>query len=326
MAYDLDFERPLAEIEKRIAHLQRRGERMRPDDRAQVAELQRELTHKTQEIYSTLTPWQRVQVARFRDRPYTNDYIKRMCEDYFELRGDRRFADDRAIQGGLASLGDQTVVLLGHQKGRDLKEREECNFGMAHPEGYRKALRLFRYAERFHLPVVTLIDTTGAYPGLGDEERGISQAIAENLLVMAGLRTPIVCVVIGEGGSGGALGIGVGDRVLMLENAVYTVAAPEAAASIIWRDNAFAPDAAQAMKITASELLQLGIVDGIIPEPLGGAHRDYQVAADNVKAAILRELHDLKRLSTDELLDHRYQRFRVIGLQGIAEAVGATQK
>ncbi len=326
MAYDLDFERPLADIEKRIAHLQRRGERMKSEERVQVAELQRELARRTQEIYSSLTPWQRVQVARFRDRPYTNDYIKRMCDEYFELRGDRRFADDRAIQGGLASLGGQTVVVLGHQKGRDLKEREECNFGMAHPEGYRKALRLFRYAERFHFPVVTLIDTTGAYPGLGDEERGISQAIAENLLVMAGLRTPIVCVVIGEGGSGGALGIGVGDRVLMLENAVYTVAAPEAAASIIWRDNAFAPDAAQAMKITASELLQLGIIDDIIPEPLGGAHRDYQAVADNVKEAILRELHDLKQMSTDQLLDHRYQRFRVIGLQGIAEAVGATQK
>ncbi|HZC07840.1 MAG TPA: acetyl-CoA carboxylase carboxyltransferase subunit alpha [Ktedonobacterales bacterium] len=326
MAYDLEFERPLADIEKRIAHLQRRGERMRSDDRAQVAELQRELNRRTEEIYSSLTPWQRVQVARFRDRPYTNDYIKRMCDDYFELRGDRRFADDRAIQGGVASVGGQTIVLLGTQKGRDLKEREECNFGMAHPEGYRKALRLFRYAERFHYPVVTLIDTTGAYPGLGDEERGISQAIAENLLVMAGLRTPIVCIVIGEGGSGGALGIGVGDRVLMLENAVYTVAAPEAAASIIWRDNAFAPDAAEAMKITAPELLQLGIVDGIIPEPLGGAHRDYQASAENVKSAILRELADLKRFSTGELLERRYQRFRVIGLQGITEAVAAAQK
>jgi acetyl-CoA carboxylase carboxyl transferase subunit alpha len=326
MAYDLDFERPLADIEKRISQLQKRGERTRPEERTQVAELQRELARRTKEIYASLTPWQRVQVARFRERPYTNDYIKRMCDEYFELRGDRRFADDRAIQGGVASLGGQTVVLMGHQKGRDLKEREECTFGMAHPEGYRKALRLFRYAERFHLPVVTLIDTTGAYPGLGDEERGISQAIAENLLVMAGLRTPIVCIVIGEGGSGGALGIGVGDRVLMLENAVYTVAAPEAAASIIWRDNAFAPDAALAMKITAPELLELGIVDGIIPEPLGGAHRDYQAAAESVKAAILRELADLKRLSTEALLEHRYQRFRVIGLQGISEVVGAAQK
>ncbi len=323
MAYELEFEKPLAEIEKRISHLQRRGDRMRADERMQVTELQRELARKTKEIYSSLTPWQRVQVARFRDRPYTNDYIKRMCDDYVELRGDRRFADDRAIQGGIASIDGQTVVLMGHQKGRDLKEREECNFGMAHPEGYRKALRLFRYAERFHLPVVTLIDTTGAYPGLGDEERGISQAIAENLLVMAGLRTPIVCAVIGEGGSGGALGIGVGDRVLMMENAVYTVAAPEAAASIIWRDNAFAPDAAEAMKITAPELLQLGIIDSIIPEPLGGAHRDYQASADNVKSAIMKELHTLRALDTETMLDQRYHRFRVIGLQGIMQAVGA---
>ncbi len=323
MAYELDFERPLADIEKRIAQVQKRGERMRADDRAQVAELQRELKRRTEEIYSSLTPWQRVQVARSRDRPYTNDYIKRMCDAYFEMRGDRRYSDDRAIQGGVASIGGQTVVLMGHQKGRDLKEREECNFGMAHPEGYRKALRLFRYAERFGFPVVTLIDTTGAYPGLGDEERGISQAIAENLLVMAGLRTPIICIVIGEGGSGGALGIGVGDRVLMLENAVYTVAAPEAAASIIWRDNAFAPDAAQAMKITAPELLKLGVIDSIIPEPLGGAHRDFQAVADNVKEAILSELQPLMRMSTEEMLEQRYQRFRVIGLQGITEAVGA---
>jgi len=323
MAYELDFERPLADIEKRIAQVQKRGERMRPDDRAQMAELQRELKRRTEEIYSSLTPWQRVQVARFRDRPYTNDYIKRMCDEYFEMRGDRRYSDDRAIQGGVASIGGQTVVLMGHQKGRDLKEREECNFGMAHPEGYRKALRLFRYAERFGFPVVTLIDTTGAYPGLGDEERGISQAIAENLLVMAGLRTPIICIVIGEGGSGGALGIGVGDRVMMLENAVYTVAAPEAAASIIWRDNAFAPDAAQAMKITAPELLKLGVIDSIIPEPLGGAHRDFQAVADNVKEAILSELKPLMCMSPEEMLEHRYQRFRVIGLQGITEAVGA---
>ncbi|MGH2502785.1 MAG: acetyl-CoA carboxylase carboxyltransferase subunit alpha [Ktedonobacterales bacterium] len=323
MAYELDFERPLADIEKRISQIHKRGERMRPDDRAHLTELQSELKRRTQEIYSSLTPWQRVQVARFRDRPYTNDYIKRICDEYFEMRGDRRFADDRAIQGGVASIGGQTVVLMGHQKGRDLKEREECNFGMAHPEGYRKALRLFRYAERFGFPVVTLIDTTGAYPGLGDEERGISQAIAENLLVMAGLRAPIICIIIGEGGSGGALGIGVGDRVLMLENAVYTVAAPEAAASIIWRDNAFAPDAALAMKITAPELLKLGVIDCIIPEPLGGAHRDYQAVADNVKDAIVRELEPLKRMSTEEMLDHRYQRFRVIGLQGITEAVSA---
>ncbi|HEU0027122.1 MAG TPA: acetyl-CoA carboxylase carboxyltransferase subunit alpha [Ktedonobacterales bacterium] len=319
MAYDLDFERPLAEIEKRIAHLQRRGDRIRSEERAQVEELKRELQRRMGEIYSSLTPWQRVQVARYRERPYTNDYLKLVFEDYFEMRGDRRFADDRAIQGGLASLDGETVMVVGHQKGRDLREREECNFGMAHPEGYRKALRLFRYAERFRFPVITLIDTTGAYPGLGDEERGISQAIAENLMVMAALRTCIICVVIGEGGSGGALGIGVGDRVLMMENAIYTVAAPEAAASIIWRDNAYAPDAAQAMKITAPELLELGVVDGIIPEPLGGAHRDYEGAGSALKGALLTTLGDLRDLPIETLLDQRYQRFRRIGLQGVAE-------
>lgn len=324
MAYDLDFERPLAEIEKRIAHLQKRGDRMRAEERAQVEELKREHQRRMREIYSSLTPWQRVQVARFRDRPYTNDYIKLIFEDYFEMRGDRRFADDRAIQGGLANLDGETVMVLGHQKGRDLKEREESNFGMAHPEGYRKALRLFKYAERFRFPVITLIDTTGAYPGLGDEERGISQAIAENLMVMASLRTPIICVVIGEGGSGGALGIGVGDRVLMLENAVYTVAAPEAAASIIWRDNAFAPDAAQAMKITAPELLEFGIVDGVIPEPLGGAHRDYEAAASALKDSLLKTLGELRDLPVETLLDQRYHRFRRIGLQGVAEVASVS--
>jgi acetyl-CoA carboxylase carboxyl transferase subunit alpha len=324
MAYDLDFERPLAETEKRIAQLERRGDRLRPDERTQLNDLRRELERRLREIYSSLTPWQRVQVARFRERPYTNDYIKLIFEDYFELRGDRRFADDRAIQGGLANLNGETVIVMGHQKGRDLKEREECNFGMAHPEGYRKALRLFRYAERFQMPVITLIDTTGAYPGLGDEERGISQAIAENLMVMAALRTPIICVVIGEGGSGGALGIGVGDRVLMQEHAVYTVAAPEAAASIIWRDNAFAPDAAQAMKITAPELIEYGVVDEVIPEPLGGAHRDYDAAASALKSALLTNLDALRGLPIETLLDQRYQRFRRIGLQGVAEATPAS--
>jgi len=323
MAYELDFERPLADIEKRIAQVQKRGERMRPDDRAQMAELQRELKRRTEEIYSSLTPWQRVQVARFRDRPYTNDYIKRMCDEYFEMRGDRRYSDDRAIQGGVASIGGQTVVLMGHQKGRDLKEREECNFGMAHPEGYRKALRLFRYAERFGFPVVTLIDTTGAYPGLGDEERGISQAIAENLLVMAGLRTPIICIVIGEGGSGGALGIGVGDRLAMMQYAWYSVISPEGCSGILWKGGENAAQAAEALKLTSKHLKELGVIDEIIEEPLGAAHRNTRAAADNVKEAILSELKPLMCMSPEEMLEHRYQRFRVIGLQGITEAVGA---
>jgi len=250
--FDLDFERPLAELDKRIQGLQRKGARLKGDDRARLAEYQRELDTRLREIYGRLTPWQCVQVARHPKRPYTSDYIDLMCETFFELRGDRRYGDDRAILGGLASLDGQTVMILGNQKGRDTKERMECNFGMSHPEGYRKVLRLLRHAERFHLPVVTLVDIPGASPGLEDEQRGIAQAIAENLMVMAALRTPIVTVVIGEGGSGGALGISVADRILMLEHSIYTVASPEAAASIMWRDNAFAPNAAEAMKNASS--------------------------------------------------------------------------
>lgn len=323
MAYDLEFERPLADIERRIQGLQRRGDRMRPEDRAQVADLERELARRTHEIYTALTPWQTVQVARHRERPYTNDYIKLICDDYFELRGDRRYGDDRAIQGGLAGIDGQTVVILGHQKGRDLKEREETTFGMAHPEGYRKAHRMFRHAERFHLPLVTLIDTAGAFLGREDEERGISLAIAENLMTMAALRTPILCIVIGEGGSGGALGISVGDRILMLEHSIYTVASPEAAASIMWRDAAFAADAAEAMRITAPDLLRLGLIEGVIPEPLGGAHRNHSATAEAVKAAIVANLAELGQFPIPALLERRYERFRRIGQftgEGVAQA------
>ncbi len=314
MAYDLDFERPLAELEKKRAHLQqRRGDRLKPEERAQLNDLQQELERRTREIYGALTPWQRVQVARHKDRPYTADYIKLICDDFFELHGDRRFGDDRALMGGLASIDGKTVMLLGHQKGRDTKEKQECTFGMAHPEGYRKAQRLMRHAEHTHMPVVTLVDTPGAFVGLEDEQRGISQAIAESLLLMAGLRTPILTIVIGEGGSGGALGISVADRILMLENAIYTVASPEAAASILWRDSAFASNAAEAMKITARDLLDLKLVDGIIPEPLGGAHRDHRAAAAAVKDAILTNLSELGQLPLETLVAQRYMRFRTIG-------------
>ena len=323
MAFDLEFERPLADIEKRIQKLQRGGDRnMKPDERAQVAELERELDRRTREIYGTLTPWQRVQVARHRERPYMMDFVKLICDDFFELRGDRRFSDDKAMRGGLASIDGQTVMIVGQQKGRTIQEREENSHGMAHPEGYRKALRLFQQAEKLHMPVVTLIDTAGAHPGFEDEERGISQSIAENLLVMANLRTPIVSVVIGEGGSGGALGISVSDRILMLENAIYTVASPEAAASILWRDAAFAPDAAKAMKITAPDLLHLGMIEEIIPEPLGGAHRDHAATAEALKEAVMRHLHELRGLPVNELLDARYARFRKIGAHS-AELVEA---
>jgi acetyl-CoA carboxylase carboxyl transferase subunit alpha len=315
--FDLDFERPLAELDKRIQGLQRKGARLKGDDRARLAEYQREQDTRLREIYGRLTPWQCVQVARHPKRPYTSDYIDLMCETFFELRGDRRYGDDRAILGGLASLDGQTVMILGNQKGRDTKERMECNFGMSHPEGYRKVLRLLRHAERFHLPVVTLVDIPGASPGLEDEQRGIAQAIAENLMVMAALRTPIVTVVIGEGGSGGALGISVADRILMLEHSIYTVASPEAAASIMWRDNAFAPNAAEAMKITAKDLKALELIEEIISEPLGGAHQSKAEIAATVKAAILTNLAELRAMSTEDLLERRYQRYRRIGLSAI---------
>ncbi len=321
MAYDLEFERPLADIDRRIQGYVKRRDRLKPDERAHLADLERDLERRTREMYASLTPWQVVQVARHRERPYTNDYLKLICDDYFELRGDRRYGDDRAIQGGLASIDGQTVMILGQQKGRDLKEREETTFGMPHPEGYRKALRLFRHAERFHLPVVTLIDTAGAFLGREDEERGISLAIAENLIAMATLRTPILCIVIGEGGSGGALGISVGDRILMLEHSIYTVASPEAAASIMWRDAAFAADAAEAMKITAPDLLRLGLIEAIIREPLGGAHRNHSATAEALKQAILLNLAELRQIPIPELLAQPSQRFRRIG-QCVGDGAG----
>jgi len=325
MAYDLDFERPLAELEKRLnALMQKRSEKLKPEERKQIEELGRQLEERTREIYSSLTPWQHVQVARHKDRPYTADYIKLMCDDFFELRGDRRYGDDRALMGGIASIDGKTVMILGHQKGRDTKEKQECFFGLAHAEGSRKALRLFQHAERFHLPVVTLVDTQGASPDLESELRGVSEAIAENLLVMAALRTPTLAVVVGEGGSGGALQISVADRILMLEHAIYYVAAPEAAASILWRDAAHAAEAAQAMKISAQDLLALKLVDGIIPEPPGGAHRDHRAAAAAVKEAILTNLAELERLSLDELLAQRYRRYRSIGVVACEPIVAAT--
>lgn len=310
MSYDLDFEKPLAEIEKRIANLRKRGDKTPPSE---IAALERELAQTTHDIYGHLTPWQRVQVARHKDRPYTGDYLRLLFPDFFELRGDRRFADDQAILGGLARFSDRTVMIIGHQKGRDTKERMRSNFGMAHPEGYRKAQRLMQHAERFGFPVLTFIDTAGAFIGLAAEERGIAEAIAENLRDMALLRVPIIATVIGEGGSGGALGIGVADRILMLENSIYTVSSPEAAASILWRDAAYAPQAAEAMKITAPDLLGLGLIDRIVPEPLGGAHRDHGATAEALRTALAEELARVSKLAPDLLLDQRYARLRAIG-------------
>jgi acetyl-CoA carboxylase carboxyl transferase subunit alpha len=316
MSYELDFEKPLAEIDRRIQALRKRGDKTRPDE---IAALERELTQATADLYGHLTPWQRVQVARHKDRPYTSDYLRFLFPDFFELRGDRRFGDDRAIIGGMATFAGRTVMVIGHQKGRDTKERLECNFGMAHPEGYRKALRLMQHAERFGFPVFTFIDTPGAFLNLAAEERGIAEAIAENLQVMAVLGVPIVSTIIGEGGSGGALGIGVGDRVLMLENSIYTVASPEAAASILWKSNeaALAAQAAEAMKITAPDLLELRLIDRVVREPVGGAHRDHRATAEALGAALAEELAQLTTLPLDTLLERRYGRLRAIGAPAV---------
>jgi acetyl-CoA carboxylase carboxyl transferase subunit alpha len=314
VSFDLDFERPLARLDEQIQGLARRGDRLTADQGRQIEALRAELERQTDALYSSLTPWQRVQVSRHRQRPHTADYVKSSFDDFFELRGDRRYADDRSILAGLASLGGRTVMLIGHEKGRDTKERQECNFGCPHPEGYRKAQRLMLQAERLHLPVITLIDTQGAFPGLEDEERGQAEAIAENLMVMARLRTLIICVVIGEGGSGGALAIGVGDHLLMLRNAYYTVAAPEAAASILWRDANKAPEAAAAMKISAPDLLEYGLIDRIMEEPRGGAHRDWRAAADLLRAALADELDALADVPLDELLARRDARLRNYGV------------
>ena len=319
MAYDLDFEKPLADLERKIAGLQRKGDRLRPEEHRQLQDAERELRHRTEDIYNNLTSWQTVQVARHKDRPYSLDYIRLMCDDFFELHGDRLFSEDHAIISGPAHLDGQTVMLICHQKGRDNKEKQYRNMGMPHPEGYRKAARLMQQAEKFGFPVITLIDTSGAFPGLEDEERGQGEAIAFNLYLMSQLRVPIITAIIGEGGSGGALAIGIADRVLIMEFAIYTVVAPEAASNILWRDKAFAQQAADAMRISARELKSLDLVDELIPEPLGGAHHNHRVAAENLKAALLKNLTELNAISMDKLLEQRYQKFRNIGKFGRAE-------
>jgi len=316
MAYDLEFEKPLAELERKILGLQRKGDRLRHDEHLQLQEAERELRRRTEEIYNRLSAWQTVQVARHKDRPYSADYIHLICDDFFELHGDRAFGDDHAIITGPATLDGQTVMLVCHQKGRDTKEKQFRNLGMPHPEGYRKAGRIMEQAEKFGYPVICLIDTPAAFPGLGDEERGQAEAIASNLYSMSRLRVPIIAVVIGEGGSGGALAISIADRILMLQYSIYTVAPPEAAANILWRDTAFAPQAAEAMRISARELKEINLVDELISEPLGGAHRDHRAAADNLKAALLKQLADLQALPVDELVEKRYQKFRNIGKFG----------
>jgi acetyl-CoA carboxylase carboxyl transferase subunit alpha len=312
MLDELDFEKPLLEIENRI--LQLRATNESEAVRGEIARLEGRLGKLQQKIYGNLTAWQRAQVARHPKRPHTLDLYQLLLEDFVELHGDRMFGDDKAIVGGLARFEGEPVVVIGHQKGRDTRENIARNFGMPHPEGYRKALRLMQLAAKFRTPVITFIDTPGAYPGIGAEERGQAEAIARNLREMAGLATPIVCVVTGEGGSGGALAIGVGDRVLMLEHAIYSVISPEGCAAILWSDAAKAPEAAQLMRVTAPDLLRLGVIDGIVPEPPGGAHRNWTETASNLRVALSEHLWQLRSKSGRELIEARYDRFRRIGV------------
>ena len=307
--YTLDFERPLLEIERQIEELKKLGN----DHGDEVAALERQLGSLRAEVYKTLTPMQRVQVARHPKRPYTLDYLRTVFTDFVELHGDRLFRDDPALVAGWARLDGQTVMVIGHQKGRDTKENLRRNFGMAHPEGYRKALRLMQLAEKFHAPVITLVDTPGAYPGLGAEERGQAEAIARNLIVMASLRTPILTAVIGEGGSGGALAVGLADRVLMLENSVYSVISPEGCAAILWKDASQRERAAAALKITAEDLLELGVIDEIIAEPLGGAHADPEAAAAALGETLRRHLRHLRKVRIEKLLKRREEKYLSMG-------------
>jgi acetyl-CoA carboxylase carboxyl transferase subunit alpha len=309
----LDFEQPIADLEAKIQELRQASSGPAVDVDAEVHALQEKLRKRTAHIFRDLAPWQVSQLARHPARPYTNDYLKVICEEFQELAGDRAYADDAAIVGGLARIDGRSVVVIGHQKGRDTKTKVSRNFGMPRPEGYRKALRLMKMAERFRLPVLTFIDTPGAYPGIGAEERGQSEAIARNLLEMSELRTPIVCTVIGEGGSGGALAVGVGDVTNMLEYSTYSVISPEGCASILWRDAAKARDAAEQMAITARRLKELGLIDKIVREPIGGAHRNPVQMARRLKAVLLNELDALEALPMDELLDRRYKRMRGYG-------------
>jgi acetyl-CoA carboxylase carboxyl transferase subunit alpha len=309
----LDFEQPIAELEAKIEELRYVGDDSDINISEEVSKLEKRSGELTESIFSSLNPWQVSQVARHPHRPYTLDYIERIFSDFHELHGERHFGDDPAIVSGIARLDGLPIAIIGHQKGRDIKERIERNYGMPKPEGYRKALRIMQLAERFKLPVITLMDTPGAYPGIGAEERGQSEAIARNLLVMSELKTPIVSVVIGEGGSGGALAIGVTDNLMILQYSTYSVISPEGCASILWKSADKAADAAEAMGITAERLQQAGVVDKIIPEPLGGAHRDYETIAASVKTELKNSLNELRKLSIEDLLAQRYAKLRSFG-------------
>ncbi|MDD5044049.1 MAG: acetyl-CoA carboxylase carboxyltransferase subunit alpha [Candidatus Omnitrophica bacterium] len=310
----LDFERPISELEKKIEELKHFTSDKKIDLSSEIKRLEEKLDKLRKETYQGLTPWQRVQIARHPNRPYTLDYVSMIMTDFLELHGDRAFADDKALVAGLAKIDDLKIMVMGQQKGRSTQENIFRNFGCAHPEGYRKALRLMYLAQRANLPILCLIDTPGAYPGLGAEERGQAQAIATNLKEMANINVPIFCCVIGEGGSGGALGIGIGDRVAILENAYYSVISPEGCAAILWKDSTRAPEAAAALHLTGKELLEMGMVEEIIPEPLGGAHRDPQRMASTLKESILRNFKELKDCPAEKRLKLRYEKFRKIGV------------
>ncbi|MGV6827224.1 MAG: acetyl-CoA carboxylase carboxyltransferase subunit alpha [bacterium] len=310
----LEFEQPIAELQAKIEELRLVGDDAEINIQEEIERLEAKSQALTKSLFSNLDAWQISQLARHPQRPYTLDYVSRLLDDFEELHGDRTFADDQSIVAGIGRLDGRAVMIIGHQKGRDTKEKLKRNFGMPKPEGYRKALRLMKMAERFHMPVLTLIDTPGAYPGVDAEERGQSEAIARNLMEMAGLKTPIVATVIGEGGSGGALAIGVCDRLLMLEYSTYSVISPEGCASILWKDAEKAPQAADAMAITSEKLQKLGLVDEIIPEPLGGAHRDMDAMARNLKHALAEALNNLVDSPVDKLLDNRYQRLMSYGV------------
>ncbi len=309
----LDFEQPIAELEVKIEELQLVGSDNDLNIAEEINKLRDKSTKLTEKIFANLSPWETVKVARHPQRPYSVDYIERVFTDFEELHGDRHFADDKAIVGGLARLDGEPVMVIGQEKGRSVQDKVKRNFGMPKPEGYRKALRLMEMAERFKLPIITLIDTPGAYPGIDSEERGISEAIAQNLAVMSRLKTPIICVVIGEGSSGGALGIGVGDHLAMLQYSTYFVISPEGCANIIWKTSDKAPDAAEAMGLTSTVLENLGIVDSTIEEPLGGAHRDIDLMSSRIKDHLVKQLNLLKELPEDQLLDKRYQRLMSYG-------------
>lgn len=310
----LEFEKPILELERKIEELKALTSHKDISISGEIKTLEGKLYQIKKDVYENLTPWQRVQIARHPKRPYTLDYIEMMMTDFVEIHGDRHFSDDKAMICGLARIDGQSIAVIGHQKGRDTKENLNRNFGCANPEGYRKAMRVMYLAAKFNLPVITFIDTPGAYPGIGAEERGQAEAIAYNLREMARLETPILVFVIGEGGSGGALGIGVGDRIFVLENAYYSVISPEGCAAILWKERSRSPDAAAALKLTAKDLIEMKIIDGMVKEPLGGAHRDPHETADNIKKVIKKELASLVAIPKDKLIKMRYDKIRSIGI------------